>query len=100
MARFVFAEPSSGKILFSSVSLPVEWAQGRNFFDEISKHNSTSMMKKIGKAFTGIANVSFDVRLCLSKDGIVDVPQNVKLSVTPMLQKRRKVSGVIVLFSV
>lgn len=49
MAHFVFMEPVSGKIRFSSPKLPAEWAAGSCFFTILEKTNPLYMVNNLKK---------------------------------------------------
>lgn len=49
LAHFVFIEPGTGKIRFSSPRLPAEWAAGALFFTILEKTNPPYMVNNIKK---------------------------------------------------
>lgn len=102
LARFVLLDPKTHAIQFSSLALPSEFAQGCNFLSIVEKTNASDVVKHIKRALGDKESTNATIKLHIYKEDQAKIPggQEVSLVITPLLDTRDKVAGIIVLLTV
>lgn len=102
LARFVFLDPKSLEIRFSSPALPRDYAQGLSFMSQIEKYNASDVVKQVKKALNDKEACDIPVKLGIWRENQEPVHggQTVHMSVTPLIEKKQKVGGIVVLLTI